>query len=139
MQSLMEELNSCPFPTKITITRWHIYIYIYIYLYIYIYIGIYTYTHVCVCVCVYNRPIGILMFANDQGDQGSIPSQVIPKTQKLVYDASLLNTQYYLASLQVHFLLFHQFTSLKYFLSKRFSLIGHSTRALFFKFAYQFQ
>ena len=35
------------------------------------------------------------MFANGPGDQGSIPSWVIPKTQKLVLDTSLLNTQYY--------------------------------------------
>ena len=35
------------------------------------------------------------MFANGTGDQGSIPGQVIPKTQKLLLDASLLNTQHY--------------------------------------------
>ena len=35
------------------------------------------------------------MFANGQGDRGSIPSQVIPKTQKMVLDAALLNTQHY--------------------------------------------
>ena len=29
------------------------------------------------------------------GDRGSIPGQVIPKTQKMVLDAALLNTQYY--------------------------------------------
>ena len=29
------------------------------------------------------------------GDLGSIPSRVIPKTQKMVLDASLLNTQHY--------------------------------------------
>ena len=29
------------------------------------------------------------------GDWGSIPSQVIPKTQKMVVDATLLNTQHY--------------------------------------------
>ena len=28
-------------------------------------------------------------------DLGSIPGQVIPKTQKMVLDASLLNTQHY--------------------------------------------
>ena len=32
------------------------------------------------------------MFANGQGDQGSIPGRVIPKTQKMVLDATLLNT-----------------------------------------------
>ena len=35
------------------------------------------------------------MFANGPADWGSIPGRVIPKTQKLVFDASLLNTQYY--------------------------------------------
>ena len=37
------------------------------------------------------------VFANDPEDQGSIPGQVIPKTQKMVLDATLLNTQYYKA------------------------------------------
>ena len=35
------------------------------------------------------------VFANGPGDWGSIPSQVIPKTQKMVLDATLLNTQHY--------------------------------------------
>ena len=35
------------------------------------------------------------VFANDQGDQHSIPGRIIPKTQKMVFDAALLNTQYY--------------------------------------------
>ena len=35
------------------------------------------------------------VFANGAGDQGSIPDQVIPKTQKMVLDTSLLNTQHY--------------------------------------------
>ena len=30
------------------------------------------------------------VFANGLGDQGSIPGQVIPKTQKMVLDATLL-------------------------------------------------
>ena len=34
-------------------------------------------------------------FANGPGDVGSIPGRVIPKTQKMVLDASLLNTQHY--------------------------------------------
>ena len=37
----------------------------------------------------------VRVFANAPGDQGSIPGQVIPKTQKMVLDASLLNTQQY--------------------------------------------
>ena len=34
-------------------------------------------------------------FANGQGDWGSIPGRVKPKTQKMVLDAALLNTQHY--------------------------------------------
>ena len=39
--------------------------------------------------------LGVRVFANDPGDLGSIPGRVIPKTQKMVLDASLLNTQHY--------------------------------------------
>ena len=35
------------------------------------------------------------VFANSPGDSGSIPGRVIPKTQKIVLDASLLDTQNY--------------------------------------------
>ena len=35
------------------------------------------------------------VFANGPGDWGSIPGQVLPKTQKMVFDAALLNTQHY--------------------------------------------
>ena len=44
-----------------------------------------------------NRLIGLVgrMFANGQGDLGSIPSRVIPKTQNMVLDTLLLNTQQY--------------------------------------------
>ena len=35
------------------------------------------------------------VFANDSGDPGSIPGRVIPKTQKIILDAALLNTQPY--------------------------------------------
>ena len=35
------------------------------------------------------------MFANDQGDRSSIPGRVLPKTQKIVIDTSLLKTQHY--------------------------------------------
>ena len=46
---------------------------------------------------IYYGPIGLVgrVFANGPGDYGSIPGQVIPKTQKIVLDASLLNTQHY--------------------------------------------
>ena len=44
-----------------------------------------------------NWAIGIMvrMFASGPGDRGSIPDWVIPKTQKMVLDAALLNTQHY--------------------------------------------
>ena len=50
-----------------------------------------------------NRHIRLVgrVFANSPGDQGSIPGQVIPKTQKKkkkkkkVLDTSLLNNQHY--------------------------------------------
>ena len=35
------------------------------------------------------------VLANGPGDQGSILGRVIPKTQKMVPDAALLNTQHY--------------------------------------------
>ena len=41
--------------------------------------------------------IGLMsrVFANGSGDLGSIPGRVKPKTQKIVLDPSLLNTQHY--------------------------------------------
>ena len=35
------------------------------------------------------------VFTNGLGDLGSIPGRVIPKTKKMVRDATLLNTQHY--------------------------------------------
>ena len=32
---------------------------------------------------------------NSPGDRGSVPGRVIPKFQKMVLDAALLNTQHY--------------------------------------------
>ena len=37
----------------------------------------------------------VRVFANGLGDLGSIQGRVIPKTQKIVFDALLLNTQHY--------------------------------------------
>ena len=37
----------------------------------------------------------VRVFANNPGDLGSISGQVIPKTKKMVLEASLLNTQHY--------------------------------------------
>ena len=40
------------------------------------------------------------VFANGSGDQGSIPGWVIPKTQKMVLDTSLLNSRHYKACIK---------------------------------------
>ena len=40
------------------------------------------------------------VFANGPEDQGSIPGRVIPKTQKMVLDAALLNIQHYKVCIQ---------------------------------------
>ena len=37
----------------------------------------------------------VRVFANGLGDLGSIPGRVIPKTQKMLLAATLLNTQHY--------------------------------------------
>ena len=37
----------------------------------------------------------VRVFANGLGNLGSIPGRVIPKTQKMVLDATLLNSQHY--------------------------------------------
>ena len=57
--------------------------------------------------CLYHfsdcyQPICLLgrVFANAPGDWGSIPGWVIPKTQKMVLDISLLNTQHYKAHIK---------------------------------------
>ena len=46
-------------------------------------------------VLKYVAGLAVRVFANGKGDLGSIPGRVIPKTQKMVLDASLLNTQHY--------------------------------------------
>ena len=53
--------------------------------------------HFVVILCKWRPDIGLAVrvFANGPGDLGSIPGRVIPKTQKMVLDASLLNTQHY--------------------------------------------
>ena len=40
------------------------------------------------------------VFANGLEDRGSVPGRVIPKTQKMVFDAALLTTQYYKVSIK---------------------------------------
>ena len=46
-------------------------------------------------ICRHKMSIMFNEFANRPGDLGSILGRVIPKTQKMVLDASLLNTQQY--------------------------------------------
>ena len=43
----------------------------------------------------YYMDIMVSVFANGPGHLGSIPGRVIPKTQKMVFDVTLLNTQHY--------------------------------------------
>ena len=38
--------------------------------------------------------LAVRVFANGPGDLGSIPGRVIPKTQQIVLDVSLFNTQH---------------------------------------------
>ena len=40
------------------------------------------------------------VFANSSGDRNSVPGRVIPKTQKIVLDAALLNTQHYMVKIK---------------------------------------
>ena len=40
------------------------------------------------------------VFASGPGDQGSIPGRLVPKTIKMVLDATLLNTQHYKANIK---------------------------------------
>ena len=44
-----------------------------------------------------HQTIGLMsrLLANGLEDHGSIPGRVLPKTQKIVLDATLLNTQHY--------------------------------------------
>ena len=44
--------------------------------------------------------LAVRVFANGPGDLGSISGRVIPKTQKMVLDASLLNTQHYMVRIK---------------------------------------
>ena len=44
--------------------------------------------------------LAVRVFANGPGDKGSIPGRVIPRTQKMVLDASFLNTYHYKVSIK---------------------------------------
>ena len=65
-------------------------------------VRVYVYKHIYICIwaLIYQyayQPIGIIVreFAYRQGDRSSVTGRVITKTQKMVLDASLLNTQHY--------------------------------------------
>ena len=62
-----------------------------------------TFTFFDICNHLLSLPdIGraVRVFANGLGDLGPIPGRVTPKTQKMVVDASLLNTQHYKARIK---------------------------------------
>ena len=48
-------------------------------------------------IVIFILDIGMMVrvFTNGMGDLSSIPGRIIPKTQKMALDASLLNTQHY--------------------------------------------
>ena len=73
----------------------YIYTYMYLYMYIYAYIYIYIYVYICIYICMYIYGLLCRVFNNGLGNRGSILGRVIPKTQKMVLDTSLLNTQHY--------------------------------------------
>ena len=50
---------------------------------------------ICISFDIFLGCIPTLLPDIGQGGRGSIPGQVIPKTQKMVLDAALLNTQHY--------------------------------------------
>ena len=75
------------------------YIYIYIErereIYFKIYFYIYTYILKYIRIGPRNR-----VFASGLGDWGLIPGRIIQKTQKMVPDATLLNTQHYMVRIK---------------------------------------
>ena len=66
----------------------------YIHTYIRTYTDVWVYKYIWVCVCMCTRVVG-RAFANGPVDRRSIPSRVIPKTQKMALDAALLSTQHF--------------------------------------------
>ena len=49
----------------------------------------------CIYLWITTYGIMVRVFTNGFGNQGSIPGQVIPKTQKMALDDALLITQHY--------------------------------------------
>ena len=100
-------LNACTKKSGNLLNAPRIYVHIHTYLCIYIHTYTYTqryiyrhmHTHIYMHTYAYTyQPIDIMVrvFTSSLGDQG----WVIPKTQKMVLDASLLNTQYYEAQIK---------------------------------------
>ena len=50
------------------------------------YLGLYIYRPIYTMVWV---------FTNSPGDRGSVPGRIMPKTEKMILDASLFNTKHY--------------------------------------------
>ena len=96
------EIYNSPKWSKILLSTIYIYIYmcvcVSVYIYIYIHLCIYTCVHLCGYIYMYDRPIYVWpgrVFTNGLGNRGSISGQIIPKIQKMVLDAILLNAQHY--------------------------------------------
>ena len=63
----------------------------------------FAHSHLFTNISISFQPdIGMMVrvFSNGPGDLGLIPGQVIPKSQKMLLDASLLNTQHYNAQIK---------------------------------------
>ena len=78
------------------------YMCIYIYIYMCVCVCVYLFIYIYVCVCVYMYiclyiyfGIMVRVFANGPRAWSSILGQVLPNTQNIVLDASLLNSQHY--------------------------------------------
>ena len=63
------------------------------------FVAFYQNSHIVISVqerfIIHVSGIMVRVFANGLRDWGSIPGLVIPKTQKMVIDAALLNTRHY--------------------------------------------
>ena len=59
--------------------------------YIYMFMNLCRCIYLCVCIYIYFGMM-VRVVANGPGDLSSTPGRVIPKTQKMVHDASFLNT-----------------------------------------------
>ena len=58
-------------------------------------LSVYNIFELLKCVYIADTGLAVRMFTNGPGDLGSILGRFIPKIQKNILDASLLNTQHY--------------------------------------------